>query len=138
MTRTLQLSFPNQKVAVIHLSKLNIFNSSNFIPLLKNLLEIQTFVFCGRNVSIDCNRIESLGIKLLNRFELREAALHHNPDMNRTLLENLASNYLDLSLNKSHRDDDFSIYPLPIYLQRYSALDALVSRKLAEILKLKH
>ena len=138
LTRTLQLSFPNHKVSVVHLSKLSIFTPATFPPTLKNLLELENLLFCGRNVSIDCNRMEALGVQLLKRFELRDAALHDDPDMNGISLENLASNYLGLSLNKSHRDDDFSAHPLPIHLQRYSALDALVSRKLGEVLKLKH
>ena len=138
LTRTLQLSFPNHKVSVVHLSKLSIFTPATFPPTLKNLLELENLLFCGRNVSIDCNRMEALGVQLLKRFELRDAALHDDPDMNGTSLENLASNYLGLSLNKSHRDEDFSAHPLPIHLQRYSALDALVSRKLGEVIKLKH
>ena len=56
--------------------------------------------------------------------------------MNSTL-ENLVSTYLDLTLDKSCRDKDFSMHPLLLYLQRYLALDALVLQKLGKILKAK-
>ena len=67
-------------------------------------------------MSIDCSRIEDFGVSLLNRFELRNAVLYDNPKMYRTLLEKLTVKYLGLNLNKSCRDDDFSIYLLPMYL----------------------
>ena len=82
--------------------------------------------------------IEALGNTLPKRFELREATLDDNPDMNGASLENLSSNYLGLRIRKSHRDDDFSAHLLSAPYQRYSSLDELVSRKLGEILKLKY
>lgn len=138
ITRLLQLSFPNQKVAVIHLSKIGILNKDSFPAILKNLLENPSFLYCGRNVSIDCSRIEELGVSLSNRFELRNAALYDDPEMDGTSLEKLAAKYLGLNVNKSCRIEDFSIYPLPMHLQQYSALDALVSRKLGEFLRHKN
>ena len=78
----------------MHLIKLNMFVTSTFPATLKNLLEIENLLFCGRNVSIDCNVIEDLGVALQKIFELRHAALHDNPDMNGNSLDSLASKYL--------------------------------------------
>ena len=83
---------------------------------------------------MDCLRIENLGVFIKHRFELRDAACYNNPDVTGTSLENLALSYLGLSINKTHRDEDFSVFPLPIHLQRYAALDSLVSRRLGELL----
>ena len=84
ITRILQLSFPNKKVAVVHLSKIGMLSPETFPLTLKNLLELNFLLFCERQVSIDCSRIEKLGVKLRNRFELRDAALCSNPEMNGT------------------------------------------------------
>ena len=81
--------------------------------------------------------MEILGVTLKKRFELRQAALYNDPNIGATSLENLASTYLGLNLNKVHRNEDFSIDPLPITLQKYAALDALVSRKIGELLQSK-
>ena len=116
ITRLLQLSFPGEKVVVINLSKIGIFDAESFPVILKNLLEIELFLFCGRQVSIDCSRIDKLGVHLTNYFELRNAALHNDPDMSGTTLEQLASKYLGLALNKTCYKEDFSVYPLPFNL----------------------
>ena len=137
ITRTLQLSFPNQKVAVLHLSKMNILIPESFPLSLKHLLELDSLLYCSQNVSIDCNHVEILGVTLKKRFELQQAALYNDPNIRATSLENLASTYLGLNLNKVHRNEDFSINPLPITLQKYAALDALVSRKIGELLQSK-
>ena len=118
----------------MHLSKIGILGKDSFPNMLKNLLQEPSLLRCGRNVSIDCSRIEELGVSSLNRFELRNATLCDNPEIDCTSLEKLAAKHLRLNISKSCREEDFSIYPLPAHLQRYSALDALVSRKLGEIL----
>ena len=128
ITRTLQLSFPAQKVAVMHLSKMSIFTPENFPLSLKSLMQLDSLLFCGRNVGIDCSRMQNLGVVIKNRFELRHVALYNNPGVEITSLENLASIYLGLNLNEVHRDEDFSECPLPASLQKHAALDALVSR----------
>ena len=43
----LQLYFPNQKVTVMHLSKLNVFLPATFPPSMKNLIEIENLLFVG-------------------------------------------------------------------------------------------
>ena len=138
ITHLLQLSFPNQKVTLIHLSKIRILDEDSFPNILKNLLQEPSFLYYGRNISIDCSRIKELDISLQNRFELRNAALYDNSEIDGTSLEKLVAKYLGLSINKSCSEEDFSIYPLPMHLQRYSALDTLVSRKLEELLQHKN
>ena len=103
-------------MAVIHLRKIGIFNIESFPASLKNLLKIELFLFGRRQVSIDCSRIDKLGVHLTNYFELRNAALHNDPDMSGTTLEQLASKYLGLALNKTCYKEDFSVYPLPFNL----------------------
>ena len=95
-------------------------------------MQLDSLLFCGRNVGVDCSRMQNLGVVLKNRFELRHAALYNNPGVEITSLENLASIYLGLNLNKVHRDEDFSEHPLPASLQKHAALDALVSWQIGE------
>jgi len=95
---------------------MGILDKDSFPSLLKNLLQEPSFLYCRRNVSIDCSRIEELGVSLPNRFELRNAALYDDPEIDGTSLEKLAAKYLGLNMNKSCRDEDFSTYPLPMYL----------------------
>ena len=73
---------------------MSIFKPEQFPLALKNLLQIDLLLFYGQNVSIDCTRIEALGVSLVKRFEFRDATLCDNPEMNRTSLENLALAYL--------------------------------------------
>ena len=55
-----------------------------------------------------------------------------------TFLESLASIYLGLNLNKVHWDEDFYVCPYSILVQKYVALDALVSRKIGQFLRSKN
>ena len=54
--------------------------------------------------------------------------------MNGTSLEVLASKCLGLNLNKTYCNEDVSMFSLPIEFHQLSALDAIVSRKLGELL----
>ena len=112
------------------LSKLEILEKDSFPIILKNLLQEPCFLHHRRNTLIDYSRIEELGVPLSNRFELRKIVLYNNLEIDRTSLEKLAAKHLGLNVNKSCRDENFSIYSLLMHLQRYYALDVLVSRKL--------
>ena len=106
----------------------------SFPSTLEKNLELKYLLFCGRQVSIDFIRTEDLGVCLVKRFQLINAALCDKPRMSRVYLENVTARFLGLSLDKVHCDECFSACSLPVHVQRYSSLGILVSRKLGESL----
>ena len=94
VTRKLQLSIPHQKIDIMHLSKMNILTPGSFLEILRNLLEMESFLHCGHQASIDCSIIKRFEVKLSKRFELRDAVLCDEPEMSGTSIEDLASKYL--------------------------------------------
>ena len=110
----------------------------SFPETLKNLLKIESFLHCGRQVPINLSRIKIFRVKLSNLFELRHAASCDELEMNGTSLEVLASKHLGLNPNKTYHFEDFYILPSPIELQQCVALDAFVSRKPGELIRHKN
>ena len=67
-------------------------------------------------------------------IELRGMAAEVQPGIANTKLSTLAEYFLGGFLDKDGQTGDYSENPLPLNLQKYAALDALVHRKLYEIL----
>lgn len=111
------------------------FSKESFPCALKLLLENDAFIFTGRQIKGDCNRLERLGVKISRHAELRSMALEHDATISLnggTSLSNLCKIYLKLDLMKTHQLSDYSITNFSSEVIEYAALDALISRKISE------
>ena len=82
-------------------------------------------------------RLKRLGVNITNYKELHTLALQYNPKIpnnSGTSLCNLCRIYLNLNLLKTHEIADYSVENLARELIEYSALDAVISRRLGEII----
>lgn len=132
-TRLLQVSLPGQPVGVFHLSAMGVSDESNFPDMLKKLLQLPQLRACGVQIGGDLARLQKLGVSIEKRIELQQLALVHDPNQeNGTSLEALCRRYLQKNVNKNGQCDDYSQEPLPTKLVEYAALDAMLSRQLAD------
>ena len=66
ITRLLQVSFPNEKAAVVNLSLIKAFDEATFPRSLKLLLENVNVSFFGRKIDGDLKRLKRLGVNIVN------------------------------------------------------------------------
>jgi hypothetical protein len=128
-TSLLQLSFAGFPVLVINLYKMN-----QKIPhQLKALLEMEKFIVCGRQIGGDLSRLESLGICVPHRVELKLLAETHMPGK-RYGLDDLAQRYLKVNIDGKEfgQNANYEVDELPVRLLEYAAKDSFVSRLLAK------
>lgn len=132
ITRVMQLSFPRVNVVVMNLHLMGVRQKEDFPSDLKSLLENKHLVPTGRQVGIDVKRLKNLGVNIDQWLELRGLALRDNADIEGTSLNQLSKRYLGYAINKFGQTEDWSRNPLPNHLIQYAAVDALVSRLVAE------
>jgi hypothetical protein len=136
--RLIQVSFPNlngvdHKVLLFDLNAAGIRTPGQFPDKLRQMLLMKNFIPTGRAIGTDCSRLrESYGVNINCWIELRGLALQLDPALQRTGLSDLSERFLSGSLDKEGQRADYSVNPLPLYLQQYAALDALVSRLIFE------
>jgi hypothetical protein len=124
------LSLPDLPVGVFHLSAMEIDN--DFPNSLKDLLELPNLRACGVQIGGDLSRLKALGVNIQSRIELQQLAAAHDKNQDGTSLSALCRRYLKKNVDKSGQNADYSQEPLPPELIKYGALDALLSRRLAE------
>lgn len=114
---------------------MGIVSPSNFPNSLKDRLEVPNLKACVVQIGTDLARLRALGVDIKRRSELRQLAVahHFNQDAG-TSMAALCRRYLWMNVDKSGQNADYSQDPLPTDLAKYGALDALLSRKLAETL----
>ena len=64
ITCLIQISIPNEKLIVANLSSMREFTKELFSTNLRLLLENNNFLFTGRIVKGDCNRLKKLGANI--------------------------------------------------------------------------
>ena len=133
-TRTLAISFPGQNVVLFDFTMMGVRQPEDVPQQVKKLLELQTLIPCGRNIGLDLARLCLLGIKIKEWIELCGLALSHDSSLERTTLVYLCERYLNLTIDKFGQTADYSVSPLPPELAKYAALDALISRLVAEVI----
>jgi len=135
--RILQLSLDNVNPCVFNLHLMGVSDNARPFPSnLKDLLQSPNIVACGVNIGIDCSKLEKyFGIKISNRIELSQLALKHSPNQEDGVsLKSLCKKYLNVDVDKSHRLENWCENPLPKEMIKYAAIDALLSKKLADAL----
>ena len=133
--RLLQVSLPGHLVAVFDLQAMDVYGGAPFPETLKRLLQLECMVAAGSQVSGDCGRLEKIGIHINRRLDLKQAALLHDPNQQYgTGLQGLVRRYLGLHVDKFGQHEDWSVRPLDENgnLIQYAALDALLSRQVAD------
>ena len=133
ITRTLQVSLPTFPVYVFHLSEMGVKEPLDFPTTLKLLLEDLWLRACGCNIGQDLARLSDLGVNMKYRLELVQLGNLVEPNVPCGLAD-LAERYMGVFVDKSHRLDDWSQFPLPTVQEIYAALDALLSRILAVLM----
>ena len=126
-THVLSLYLHGSQPVVIDLYNAGIFDERDVPSSMKQLLERKNVIATGRNVHVDTALLAKLGINVKQWEELRGLALASDPSLESTALVNLAERFLSVTLDKSGQLADYSQNPLPDWLVRYSAVDAVVS-----------
>jgi hypothetical protein len=133
-TQRLALSIEGLPVYLFNLTEMKVQNATDFPDHLKKLLEDSRIIACGRNIGVDPARIAKLEIVVRHQVELRDLALEVDPSMAKTGFADLTLKLFKVCLDKGPRTMDWSICPLPLTMQKYAALDGLVSRLLGRLL----
>lgn len=125
--RMIIISFPGEQIKLCNLSIAGIFSASQFPKQLRHLLQSRHLIPTGRLVGGDCSRMLSYEVRMTQYIELRGLALKQCPDIPCTSLQYLSEHYLHCTLDKHGQCADYSQNPLPLNLQKYAAIDGLVS-----------
>jgi hypothetical protein len=131
-----QLSYSNLPVIVLWIYKMG----GNFPVEIQKVLEMKRFVAAGRNVGIDCGKLENtFGIVVPNRLELRYLALADRPELgdlsDGTSLSNLVAAYMEVAMpvpKSIGQSASYSVEELSDTLVLYAAVDAFCHRRVAE------
>lgn len=136
--KLVQVSFPaisgnEQKVHLFDLNAAGVFTHRDFPSGLKQLMLQKNLIPTGRAIGTDCTRLnDTFQVRISCYIELRGLALQADKALKATGLSDLAERFLSGQLNKHGQHGDYSAIPLPVSLQEYAALDALVSRLIYE------
>ena len=76
----------------------------------------------------DCSRMKFFNVTMTQYIELQGMALKECETLEQTSLQHLSEHYLKYTLDKSGQTGDYLQDPLPQHLQKYAAIDGLVSR----------
>lgn len=140
--RLLIISMPNldgeshdeNKVRLFDLNAAQIYDADRFPTNLKALLEKRDFIPAGVHVGGDCSRLGVFGVKMTRWYELTVLGRQLLPNLKSYKMEHLAEALLKSTMNKFGQSGDYSQNPLPMDLQKYAAIDGVVSRYLCEIM----
>ena len=133
--RLLIISMPNldgespdeNKVRLFDLNAAQIYDADRFPTSLKALLEKRDFVPAGVHVGGDCSRLGVFGVAITRWYELTSLGKQLLPDLKSHKMEHLAEALLKTTMDKFGQSGDYSQTPLPQDLQKYAAIDGVVS-----------
>jgi hypothetical protein len=128
ITRVVIIAFPEEidsRVAVLHLSKMGVFEEDQFPQSLKQVLELKSMVPVAVNIGYDTSRLETLGVKFgSDPREIMDVAKTLQPSHPSGYgLQKLADCVLGLYVDKFGQNADYS-WILSNELAHYCALDA--------------
>jgi len=133
--RLLIISLPgDDPVACFDFTAMDVHSEQDFPAELRTLLEQPKLIACGVQIGGDISRLRSYGVRIQTRIELQQLALAYEPQPEGTSLAALTRRYLQLNLDKSGQNADYTTTPLALNLWTYGATDGWVSRRLAETL----
>lgn len=124
VTRVLAIAYPGEKVAVLDLTKLEIFGEDDVPYLLKQMFRHKQLRPVAVNMPYDLHRLEGLGIHIEKSIDLIQMGKKIYPDHPKGYgMAALAERHANLFVDKSNQLSDWTMLSESEELQHYAALD---------------
>jgi hypothetical protein len=128
LSQCLIISFPGQKIYIIHLTHMGVVELGQFPTEMKTFLEDNRIRVCGSNIGGDLTRLADLGVNVRYRLDTVALSKLVYGNAQRHGLDAVAERLLQVHVDKEMRATaDWSLFPPAPELLQYMGLDGYLS-----------